>query len=110
MQHLAIALGDAQAEPAGAEVTLESGADKAYALLRVSHCGPAIDGPARARLFERSYRIPAPDIAGEGLGLSIAKRYCEMLHGTLSVASRLGEGTEFTVELPAVWPTPAADA
>lgn len=37
---------------------------------------------------------------GSGLGLSIAKKYAEMLNGTITVSSKLNEGSEFTLTLP----------
>lgn len=37
---------------------------------------------------------------GTGLGLTIAKRFSELLGGSLSVNSRLNEGSTFTVKLP----------
>jgi two-component system NtrC family sensor kinase len=38
--------------------------------------------------------------AGTGLGLPISRNIIEGLGGTISVASRLGVGTEIRVELP----------
>ena len=45
---------------------------------------------------------------GTGLGLTIAKTLAEMMHGHLSVRSRLGEGTTFSlcIDLPAVSEAP----
>jgi len=40
------------------------------------------------------------DKRGLGLGLSMAKAFVEMHHGTLTVESTLGKGTTFTIELP----------
>lgn len=37
---------------------------------------------------------------GTGLGLAISKRFCEMMHGTISVQSTPNVGTTFTVTLP----------
>jgi PAS domain S-box-containing protein len=37
---------------------------------------------------------------GTGLGLSLTKRFCEMLKGDISITSTLGKGTSFTVRLP----------
>lgn len=37
---------------------------------------------------------------GTGLGLAIVKQLTEMQHGQITVASKLGKGSEFTVEIP----------
>jgi CheY-like chemotaxis protein len=37
---------------------------------------------------------------GTGLGLTITKKFCEMMGGGVSVASELGKGTTFSIRLP----------
>ena len=39
---------------------------------------------------------------GSGLGLSISKRFCEMLGGTITVTSEVDHGSTFTARIPAV--------
>jgi two-component system phosphate regulon sensor histidine kinase PhoR len=62
--------------------------------------------PARelARVFERFYRIDKSrmrDRGGTGLGLAIAKHAIESQGGTLTVSSRPGTVSTFTIMLPA---------
>ena len=37
---------------------------------------------------------------GTGLGMSITKRFCEMMGGEIAVESRESEGTKFTISIP----------
>lgn len=39
-------------------------------------------------------------IQGSGLGMSIVKNIVEMMNGTISIESRLGQGSRFTAEIP----------
>lgn len=69
--------------------------------LRVSDNGVGMSKDEAARAFEPFYRSPRMgDRPGTGLGLSIVNRVAAASGGTLSVQSRLGEGSTFVVHLP----------
>ena len=55
------------------------------------------------KVWELFHRLdPAGPIAGEGLGLTLARRIIDRLHGQIRLESTLGEGSRFIIELPAV--------
>jgi len=61
------------------------------------------------RIFGRFQRAaPIRNYGGMGLGLYIARHIVEAHRGTISVASKLGEGSTFMVELPRLSATAAA--
>lgn len=77
--------------------------EKGGVLLTVRNTGPVILPEHIPHLFERFYRADdsrARTSGGYGLGLSIAKTIVENHGGTISVSSREGEGTIFSVRLP----------
>lgn len=90
-------------EGGSVDVTVKvSGTD---VLFVVSDTGIGIPEDSIDRLFERFYRVDKAHsraIGGTGLGLALVKQIVESLNGTITVASKYGEGTEFTVTLPAV--------
>jgi signal transduction histidine kinase len=64
-----------------------------------------MDADEREQITRRFYRgTEADQVApgGSGLGLSLVQRIVEKHDGTIDVASTPGEGTRFTVTLPAV--------
>jgi len=73
------------------------------AALRVRDTGPGITPDALPHIFERFYRSDESRTgSGAGLGLAIAKELVEAQHGQISVESKIGQGSTFTVTLPLV--------
>jgi len=62
--------------------------------------GRGIDPKDFERIFDLFRRSGAQDQRGEGIGLAHVRALVRRLGGTISVASRLGEGSTFTVVLP----------
>ncbi len=60
--------------------------------------------------FAQAEASTASKYGGTGLGLAISRMFCEMMGGTITVASTPGEGTAFTVRLPAEVREPGAPA
>ena len=69
-----------------------------FVRILISDTGNGIPPEALEKIFVPFFTTKTQ---GTGLGLPICKRLMEQNGGTLSVESRLGEGTKFTIELPA---------
>jgi len=69
----------------------------------VEDTGLGISQTDLVRIFERFYRVDRSrtrDSGGTGLGLAIAKHAIESQGGTVSVVSKVGSGSRFTIHLP----------
>jgi len=96
------------ASNAPVDVTLASAGDRV--VITVRDRGPGIAPADRERIFGAFERaVSARNFGGLGLGLFIARQNAVAHGGTISVASELGVGTTFTVELPASVDVDAAE-
>ena len=84
------------------EITAEAAVDGANVVLRISDTGNGISPADLRHIFKRFYRGQASggDQPGMGLGLAYARLLVEAHGGDISVASKEGEGTCFTIRLP----------
>jgi signal transduction histidine kinase len=94
----------------GGAVRITAAADGRDVRLTVADGGMGIPAAEHERIFEPFYRVPevvAAQIQGAGLGLSLVKRIVETHGGRITVRSAPGQGSEFTVRLPAAAGEPA---
>jgi signal transduction histidine kinase len=71
--------------------------------ISVEDQGIGIDATDLKQIFEPFYRSPvvtAAQIHGTGLGLPLAKSIAEAMGGKISVVSKVGVGSRFTLQLP----------
>jgi signal transduction histidine kinase len=81
--------------------------------LSVADTGIGIPSSHRARIFEPFHQVDGSTsrgYGGIGLGLALVQRLATTLEATVSVESAVGEGSTFTVRLPARIASGAAGA
>jgi len=91
--------------PGSKTVWLDAGAEGNVVKISVRDKGVGISEHDRKRIFDRFYRAEgeiSKRIKGAGLGLSLVKHVVTAHGGTVEYQSRVGEGSIFTIRLPAV--------
>jgi len=89
--------------PPGKTVRIEARRLPKETVIAVADEGFGIDAKHLPRLFERFYRVDrgrSREVGGTGLGLAIVKHIALAHGGWVSVESRPGEGSTFTLHLP----------
>ena len=85
------------------EVSREKKAAGSPIVFRVTDSGIGMTESQMAKLFEAFTQAEASTTrtyGGTGLGLAITKKFCQMLHGDVTVSSERGKGSTFTVRIP----------
>jgi signal transduction histidine kinase/CheY-like chemotaxis protein len=94
-----LAFNAVDAMPGGGVLSLRTWAADGRVSFSVRDTGVGIPDSMRERIFEPFFTTKGEK--GNGLGLSVAFAIVRRHHGEISVDSRPGRGTTFTVELPA---------
>ena len=98
--------------PSGARVAVSVRSAEQLVEIAVADQGHGIPESEKARIFERFYRVDAARsraTGGTGLGLAIVKHICANHGGEVTVWSKQGQGSTFTMRLPAA-PSRMSDA
>lgn len=91
--------------PDGGRISLHLEQREGRALVRVADTGVGIPEPLQAVLFDKFTKARRPGLRGErstGLGMSVIRSIVGWHHGQVRVQSTEGQGTTFTIELPAL--------
>jgi two-component system, OmpR family, phosphate regulon sensor histidine kinase PhoR len=89
--------------PSGGRVRVSCSLDPDAVTVEVADTGIGIPRDDLPRIFERFYRVDkarSRELGGTGLGLSIVKHLISSIRGEISVTSRPGSGSRFTVRIP----------
>jgi len=86
------------------DVSREGAEEGGWVILSVSDTGIGMTEEQLGRLFEafsQAESTTAKKYGGTGLGLAISRRFCRMMGGDVTVTSAPGEGSTFTMRIPA---------
>ena len=78
---------------------------RSWIMLAVTDTGIGMTAEQIGRLFQefsQASSITASKYGGTGLGLAISRHFCRMMGGDISVESKPGEGSTFTIRLPSI--------
>ena len=81
------------------KITIETGLERGFARIAISDTGSGISDENLERVFDPGFTTKGVKV-GTGLGLAISYRVIQDHQGEISVASKLGAGTTFTIRLP----------
>lgn len=88
--------------PEGSVVSVSLTASGAFVSVTVKDSGVGMDLSTQRNIFDKFYQgEPSHSSEGNGLGLPLARRIVKLHQGTIAVESQPGQGSAFTVTLPA---------
>jgi len=85
----------------GKAIDVRTNLENSHLEIQVQDQGIGIPEAEQTHLFTRFFRAQnASNIQGTGLGLTIVKRYVELMQGTISFESQENKGTLFKIKIP----------
>jgi signal transduction histidine kinase len=93
-----LVLNAIQAMPSGGNLTVAVSSTDKQVIITIEDTGVGIPKKSLPKIFEPFFTTKAQ---GQGLGLSICKKFVEANGGSIEVESEEGKGTMFTIKLPA---------
>jgi signal transduction histidine kinase len=90
--------------PSGGSITVTAGRETGRVRIDVHDTGIGLSPEDQARLFTKFFRAQHPmarEVGGTGLGLAITRSLVELHGGAIAVVSAPGQGSTFSVTLPA---------
>lgn len=97
--------------PEGGQISLRVSRQDEWACIQVQDTGAGIHADDLPRIFDRYYQVRDETFAhrqGLGIGLHLTRELVEAHGGSISVVSKRGQGSTFTVLLPAIGTEAAA--
>jgi signal transduction histidine kinase len=89
------------AMPRGGTITLKAQVVHTMVRIDIADTGVGIPPEHMGKIFD-AFFTTKKEVSGVGLGLSVSYGIVQQHRGTITVASRVGEGATFTVQLPAI--------
>lgn len=86
--------------PDNGSITVSVSCNDAMLIVKVADTGRGMNAEDMKRVFERFYQAETIRPQGSGIGLAVSKAFATMHGGDITVDSREGEGSVFTLTVP----------